>query len=271
MKTFFALLLTSLALVGCKQEPKTEQECVITGQVFIRTKGGDNVKLGAVRVRLVPAALAAQREKKTETEHQTDISTAQAGYEAWKANRDAAEAALGLAEARYKAVLAERQRLQNILSSNARGMTSLPAKDRERVAEANRECMAKLKASEQTSLDARDEEAKAEAALTAVKQRAPATPDEMLALVPRLVSLKWPEAVTEAVTDAEGRFTVRAKTGEWALVASAVRPLPLSKDVEIYFWRLPVQAGLEVSAILSDANARTMTGHYAGYEKLQRD
>lgn len=94
-----------------------------------------------------------------------------------------------------------------------------------------------------------------------------AAPEDILALVPRLARLKWPEAVSEAVTDSDGRFALRVKPGDWALVATAARPLLLTKNVELYFWRVPVGPGSQPSIILSDENARSMTGAFVGSEK----
>lgn len=264
-------LLLAVALVGCKPEVKPDPQMAISGQVFIRTKGGENVKLGAVRLHVVPAALAAEREAKAKAEYEADMATAKAAYEAWEAARVQAEIAAQVVWRKAKAVRDEQARLEAILFNNAKGMTALPAKDRERVAEANRECMARLKVLEVDRTAVADEETKAQAAVTAVKQRAPAAPDEMLSLVPRLMNIKWPEAAAEAVTDAEGRFAANTKSNTWALVAKAVRPLPLTKNFELYFWRVPVPEGTQATVVLSDANAKSMTGYYDGTKKLDRD
>ena len=259
------LALLCLALASCKPVPEPER--VITGQAFIRTKGGQNRTLGAVRIILVPSALAIEREQKTEADFKKDIATATAAHSAYEAELETREAVFNVAESRKRAILAESVKLQTILSGNAKGMASLPVKEREKVAAANVEGFRRVKELEQETVTAGKEWDKALTELGSVRRRKPAGPDDILALVPRLAELKWPEVVAETLTDSDGRFSLRIKAGEFSVIANAERPLPLTDKVELYFWRVPVGQGPQSTLILSDENARAMTAYYAGTEK----
>ena len=257
------LALLCLALASCKPAPKPapEPERVITGQAFIRTKGGQNRTLGAVRIVLVPSALAIEREQKTEVDFKRDIATATAAHSAYVAELEPREAVLNVAESRKSAILAERLKIQTILVENAKGMASLPFEEREKVAAANVQGFRRVKELEQEIYTAGKESDRALRELGFVWSKKPVGPDDILALVPRLAKLKWPEVVAETVTDSDGRFSLRIKAGEFSVIANAERPLPPTDKVELYFWRVPVGQGPQQSLILSDENARAIIAY----------
>lgn len=261
------LLLPALALsLACKPKPT---ERVVTGQVFIATKGGANVKLGGITVRAVPAELARQREQETLATAEREREAARKGWNDWVDEVTALSDAAKKLDGEEAAAGAERDRLFNILANNAVALSRMPAKQR---AEAD-EVQARTRTAylEAKSAHAATSEKKT-AAWKARDDRAsqkPADPDEVLAGVARLASLKWPESVAEATTDAEGRFTLRLGPGEFALVAEGLRLV--FKESELYFWRVPVPAGGQAEVMLTGQNARSMTGHFAGTKKADTE
>lgn len=271
MRTILLCLFAAL-LAACKPP-----EQVITGQVFIPTKGGANVKLGGVQIYAVPADLAEQREREQEAALAKDKATAKAGRDALaKAEADAEAARLKSNEAfaLWQASLSKIEKLTAIEVNNLNAMQTLPAKQREKAneilaqikdaKEAERPNEVQLKADYKT-LDGAHE--------TAKKKVAEAKPgalqdSDFVALVPRLQKLAWPEAVAQATTDADGKYSLKLKPGRHALIASGRRLVTTFS--ELYFWRVPVPDGAS-ELMLTGANARVMEGVPVGTKKLDAE
>ncbi|KAF0176458.1 MAG: hypothetical protein FD161_2997 [Limisphaerales bacterium] len=269
------LLLVAAMLTACKPS-----ERVITGQVFIPTQGGANVKLGGVKVLAVPAALAQQREKETSAAYEHEIYLAEKATKDWQEESDRAKQ---LADKVYQAyrqshmevtrLQGELERLRTIASNNAAATLRIPVKSRETAVEANKKVIDAIRSIEMqlteankaatSATEARDKTA-AEAA-----RPAPADPMQILALAPRLARLQWPEAIGQVTTDADGKFLLRIKPGEVALVASGMRSV--FDKTELYFWRVPVPTGEQAEVMLTGSNARVMTGSFTSSKKADAE
>ena len=82
-----AILLLSLTLFGCK--PK---ETTLSGQVFIVTKGGENIKLGLVEVQLLDKQQVKDFLQKMQPQIDLEIASRKREYDAAKTNDEIAAA-----------------------------------------------------------------------------------------------------------------------------------------------------------------------------------
>lgn len=262
MKPLAILFSSLLVLTAC--QPK---QPVVTGQVFIATQGGTSVKLGGISVLAVPAEVAARREADTLAAAQREREQAAAAHAAWFAAKNIAEEAVNRAQLEVNSSRAEVARLDRIRLQNLTAATRVADKHR---ADAERAIASVADLLKQAEAKAKADGAELDRLQKAFQQAAtgePAKPAEILAAMPRLASLKWPEAVAQATTDADGRFTLRPPAGALALVAVGQRTL-LGKEVELYFWRVPVPTGDAAEVMLTGENARIMTGYRASGRKL---
>jgi hypothetical protein len=182
------------------------KEGTLTGDVFIVTQGGENVKLGLVEVRVLSPDAAKNAVEQTTRRAEHEVDQLRPSLEAAKAEFQARIAALAVAKAEYE--------IANARFSGNISSTSL---------------MNKCFAAQHRYLDAGFAKDKAEAAIKDVEALMRHTKSG------EVYFAHLPSALASAKTDADGKFsiTLDSKTPV-VLAAQATRHLP--DKVENYYW-----------------------------------
>lgn len=252
-----------LAVVGCLlllTSPACNREVEIQGSVFIVTKGAENQKLGLVIVSAVPADRMKQfvenkkshiksqldRLKKADESRGADLAAAQKGYDEAKKMLDDL-----LAE---KTAIASRQEelgssINPYLDSpylvdedDSSALAAEVAKQR-KVRQQLRSLAQQATKNASLADAARARLAAADKQLTDAKTQVAAERQKMLDLLNEAALFEGiPEGSAKAVTDADGKFTIKLPaSGKYALAARAERRV--YDKTERYYWIVWVEAG----------------------------
>lgn len=184
-------------------------EVPVTGDVFIVTKGGQNVKLGLVEVRVIPerqvsAALPARLAK-----HRGELDRLRQALATASADESILRMETTTAEFELKTA-----RL------NTRGHGARKTKDPEKLEVAERA---------QAAFDAKQLECfKKEAERISIEREIASV--NAGALMVR----DWPAPLIPTKTDADGKFTTKLKPGKYAVVAASKRMI--GDTTEEYYW-----------------------------------
>lgn len=198
-------------------------DVVVQGQVFIVTKGGNNIKLALVNVAAYKEKdMLAQFDKTWETEQDERAHAVVRIEEAKKASDAANER---LKEARARGDAAREYARANLLNKNAlNAMTEASAES------------SRLSAVYGATLDANSTERKKLAALSSARH----------------FIEKLSDPVTTSKSDADGNFDLTVPAGAYVLVATGKRLA--GSSTELYEWMVRVDAAKPLKVMLSNDN-----------------
>jgi len=236
---------------GAEQKlPEKEQEVEIQGEVFVVTKGAQNIKLGLVDVIAIPEEQIAAFLKDRKQAADAEAVGLEVAY-----NRAESEARR-----------AEMDMNQGIANYRAASERNTAAMDKVLSLSSSSDYQSYYAAKRQQDEASRDSEAKAEKADELAKQY------EIASLRLEQAKLRfegWPTAafifqglpssIGKATTNADGKFSLKLpRKGRYAIAAHAERKI--IDDNERYYWLIwvPVENGVIKNIVLSNNNMMTV-------------
>ncbi len=265
-----------IILCGCKPS-KTS----VSGQVFIVTKGGENVKLGDAKVLLIEkkqvkeffqqkrAAIESEKisNQRKLTRAKDTVKKTDVAYKAFLA-----DAPNRMTNAGYFTVKAEQNAIERDLAALDKRLKDLPAGAEAAITKAIKQIeadygkqiplktkMDKIEADEKTEADkllaAID---KAQAGLAAITQKV-----EYFPTVEDYLTGFYPNVFQETSTDADGRFSLSyPRNKRLTFFVSTQRAL--LNETEKYYWLVDAPVGVETAQVLL-SNSRLIYADPDGY------
>ncbi|MBK9214349.1 MAG: hypothetical protein IPM59_01910 [Chloracidobacterium sp.] len=260
------MTVTLLLLFGCSGDRR------IQGSVFVVTNGAENVKLGLVKITIIPedvatkfasekkdavtSALSVLREQadalRPELEQaQADFDASKKSYELVSSQRDSAKSKVNALDAQFNPYALE---TYSFLSEYDTPEQIAERARQARLGKQLNSLRRQLVAIESRLAQAGTERTNKETELNAVKGRLAVIFAKMTSIAAPAVLLDGvPEGIAKVVTDAEGKFELKLPSGRYALFASAQRRIVTS--TEEYHWMIWVNVASEApTLILSNQN-----------------